>query len=153
VKCWEVLEELDSWRLLEKGSAPSSQLGAVCRCKEDIKGQALSLLPPLLVALLSFSPFSCCICLSPYSLFFCSLPNPVFISSLVTFARTTALRHTRDASLEGTALMQHAEFFGTTFREVVCQNTSTPLSLSWFSVCAVWQCLKHFIVFSTLVTL
>jgi hypothetical protein len=29
----------------------------------------------------------------------------------------------------------------------------TPLSLSWFSVCAAWQCLKHSIVFSTLVTL
>jgi hypothetical protein len=26
VKCWEILEQLHNWRLLEKGSAPGSKL-------------------------------------------------------------------------------------------------------------------------------
>jgi hypothetical protein len=35
----------------------------------------------------------------------------------------------------------------------ILSHIVTSLSLSWFSVCAACQCLKHFIVFSTLVTL
>jgi hypothetical protein len=39
------------------------------------------------------------------------------------------------------------------FKEINTNMIYALLSLSWFSVCAACQCLNHFLVFSTLVTL
>jgi hypothetical protein len=40
-----------------------------------------------------------------------------------------------------------------THKNIGKSKSNVPLSLFWFRLCAACQCLKHFIVFSTLVTL